>query len=173
MPFVSSNHSSLLLLFAFFFLAAGTAAAAPFPDQLKNKSIVVSFSVAGSGKRTNGAVSPISGSAGQQVYISSAGRAFVREQQSSILGNASKDVPVRPAAGNNFNGRLKLPMKLDQGTLTATVTFDANFTSCSVIPSISPGKVVFRAPSGNIYEVVSVRFSGARCLIQSGNVLAN
>jgi hypothetical protein len=144
--------------------------AANAPSQLYNKSITVSY--------TNGTESGGMMAVRRVIFVSSKGNIFVRTSRATRGGGDSHDRD--PAAGGGawrFDGhRLVGIVPRPSGAVQLTITFDANFQSCTV--SVLHGKAsgqpyVTRTPSGRmISERGRISVSGENCSLQDGNAFA-
>ncbi len=167
---------------------AGAKAA---PSALYGKSVVI----ATSGTRTFRAVGggpekTINSNSRLSVYVSSAGRAFVRSDRSIVRQGGgrnksamSKAVDTAPGeslheTGNgsaNFNGKtMTVTFPFVSGARQITVQFDESFSSCTatVMNGREGGKnmVIRSRYSGQANEVLSEQLSVNSCAVQSGNV---
>lgn len=157
------------------------------PRQLYNKSVTLSWAQGGALK-TDGRLRQSGGSFyTRQIYISSAGRLFVRATRDGGLTangrRVSKDdtdpgANMTPGGGGlKFQGsRLVGIVPLVQGALQLTATFDPSFAGCSldIILGKSDGKVILmKAPDGAIGEVVNIAVTHAKCAISDGNIFAS
>jgi hypothetical protein len=167
--------ASMLLVFL-----AAPATAASVPAAAMNKTITISFTT-GNAKSADGQTRGFSTSVSRIIYVSSAGRLFMRHAATS--GRASRGGDFAPDdprsgkgsfhfAGNKLIGVIPYSM----GARQITVSFDAGFSSCtaSIIEGHTAGGVIQRkGPNGVMYEITSATTSSPSCSIQSGNVFAN
>src|SRR5262249_6248223 len=121
----------------------------------------------------------------RQVYISSAGRLFVRATRdggaTSTVRHTSKaesdpTAGLTPGGGGlRFQGnRLVGVLALASGAVQAAATFDPSFTSCTldvIMGKSNGGAIKMRLPDGAMGEAVSeVKVSYPKCAISDGNV---
>lgn len=159
-------------LFAAFVCVALSSiqAAAATPPALVNKSIQISVPVNLSAKvKQTGEVRQVSGAIRQTIYVSSAGRAFVRQTSSSVLAVRSSDMPVASSASVSGR-RMVVPVPLVNGRAAVTIYFDPQFSSCTAQGSASPGRMSFVGSTGTAYEAVTPpSFGSGSCTITQGN----
>ncbi|SRR6266545_3277669 len=168
--------ASLVLVFL-----ATPATAAGVPAAAMNKTVTISFTATGSAKSADGQTKAFSTSVSRIIYVSSAGRLFMRHVATSGRASRGGDfVPDDPRSGRgsfHFEGnRLTGVIPYSMGARQVTVSFDAGFSSCtaSIIEGHTAGGVIRRkGPNGVMYEITSATTSSPSCSIQSGNVFAN
>jgi hypothetical protein len=168
------------LFFAAVF-AASPALAAGAPPQALNKTISLSWGTSGVGKRADGATVAFNNVNTRTIYISSAGRPFLRMQVSasrkSVSRSGERAPGENPGKGNvHFEGNRLVGVEgFASGARQYVVTFDPGFSSCtvSVIDAKGAGgKIKRRGPDGAFYEIDSVTTSSPSCSIQSGNAFS-
>jgi hypothetical protein len=166
---------------------AGYASAEGVPAAAMNKTITISFVATGNATNADGETHPFSTSHTRIIYVSSAGRLFMRHFAASMgrrrQGMASRRGDFapgdeRPAQGHfQFQGnKLIGVIPWAMGARQFTISFDDGFTSCtlSIIDGHTPGGgIMRRGPSGVMHEITSAATSSYRCSIQSGNAFAN
>lgn len=175
----------LLSLEALSFLAAIAAPAhAAAPAAALNKTITVSFTATGNAKDPDGRVHAFNTSVVRMVYVSAAGRLFMRHTATSAnrrLSAAGGDFgPDEQAGGRggsfSFQGnRLVGVIPYPGGARQITATFDAGFSSCtaSVIEgNAGSGSFKRRGPGGVMREITNASTSAVSCSIQNGNAFA-
>ena len=154
----------------------GTAQAAP--QQLLNKSVVVSLSVLTPARSSDGmAVTSTPRAVTLTFYVSSQGRVFSRANQSvSRLADSTNRAPGEASvriSGNSLIGVWPLP----SGAAQLTVNFDASFSTCTarVIMGAEGGKpIVFKGMDGRTYtQTGPPQVSGVSCSMRAGNAFAN
>jgi hypothetical protein len=149
------------------------------PPQLRNKTVSASWIMQRTvmtprGERQSPQI-PIS----RTIYISSAGRFFVKASRNS------HDAEVAPGDKTPRGGARD--MRFSGGTIVGMaqfgaaagrmiISFDPGYSSCNV--QITYGKpngqrATFRNRRGLEIEVLDVRYSGQTCSIRDGNVFAN
>lgn len=155
-------------------LLATSAHAAP--PQLFNKTITISFTASGIAKSPEGVQRGFSTQVAGIVYVSSAGRVFLRTRISNRGGSRGSDVAPSETKGRvSFQGnRMIGVVPFEVGAQQVTVTFDPSYSSCtaSVIEGHSGGVIRRKGPDGAMYEVTGGTTSSVSCSIQGGNPFA-
>ena len=166
---------------------SGIADAAP--AQLYGKSVVVSITETRASRPVTGGPTTSSSASSQfSVYISEAGRPFVRSdrtlstgrrgtEQKAIDSAPGSKIGVSVSSGVQFSGNsMILTMRMVSGARRITVTFDGGFTSCSatVLNAREGDKpmVIKNRYTGVDREVTSIQSSVTGCSIKAGNVFA-
>ena len=156
-------------------LLAAPAFGAP-PSQLLNKTITISFTATGVARLPQGGQRGFSTQVTHIIYVSDAGRLFLRYRASNRRGSMGGDVAPGEGRGSfSFQGnRLVGVLPFATGARQLTVTFNPGFSSCtaSVIEGHSGGVIQRRAPDGRVYEITGGTTSSVSCSIQSGNAFA-
>jgi hypothetical protein len=165
---------------------SGEAAAAP--TQLYGKSVIISYTGTNNSRPagSNEPFRPHSFSKQISVYISSAGRPFMRNSSTAErAGSASLDQVG--ASGTNqaggassvqFQGSsLVVVFAYEGGAAQIRADFDPSFTSCTanVIRGIATGRntrITKGLVTGNVREVESSSSSSVSCSLRDGNVFA-
>ncbi|HKU04486.1 MAG TPA: hypothetical protein VJR30_00335 [Bradyrhizobium sp.] len=156
-------------------LLAAPALAAP--PQLLDHTITVSFTATGQGKSPEGQVHSFNTQVSRIIYVSSAGRLFMRHRAANSRGN-SRGGDFAPGEGGgsfSFQGsRLVGVLPYGTGARQITVTFDPGFSSCtaSVIEGGSGGVIRRKGPNGIMYEITGATTSSVSCSIRNGNAFA-
>jgi hypothetical protein len=161
---------------------AGTALAAP--AQLLNKTIQFGWSTEVVQRGPDGQVVRPRIDASRTVYVSSAGRLFMRTTRANQKLGLKKGGDYAPGAstnkageatglrfaGNNLVGNVAFP----QGAAQVTVSFDASFSSCSlnIVYGREGGGMRRRGLDGKMYEIQSTSVSGQSCSVRAGNPFA-
>lgn len=162
--FFWAPHSILLAL-------AGGA-----PTGALNKTITVSFTSTGQAKSADGQSKGYTTQVTRIIYVSSAGRLFMRHRASNPRGSRGGDFAPGGGGGSfSFQGnRLVGVISYEVGARQITVTFDPGFSSCtaSVIEGHSGGVMRRKGPDGMQYELSGVTTTSPSCSIQSGNAFA-
>jgi hypothetical protein len=155
------------------FLIIGSPAYCATPSVLFNKSIQVSVGVTVTAKeKASGDIRQPTGAIRQTIYISNAGRVFVRQTISSIFDQNVSDLPVASSAAV-VGHEMVVAVPLIRGKAAARISFDPQFGSCTVLGTVSPGSITFKASDSKIYETTSaVTFGSSSCSIQSGNAFS-
>lgn len=163
------------------FLAAmmGASSALGAPAGLLDKTVTMSWSSSGSGTRADGTQRSFSNLNTRVVYISSAGRTFLRME---VRGRkAARGADVGPGEGGSRGSvrlegnRLVGAETFASGARQYIATFDSGFSSCtlSVIDAKAGGsKIQRKGPDGAMYVIDSVSTGSPSCSIQSGNAFA-
>ncbi len=164
-------------------LAAAPAHAAA-PAAALNKTITISFTATGTAKDPDGRVHAFNTSVVRMVYVSSAGRLFMRHAANSAnrrLSTAGGDFgPEEQGAGRGGNfsfqgNRLVGVIPYAGGARQITATFDSGFSSCtaSVIEGNSgSGSFMRKGPGGVRREITNASTSAVSCAVQNGNAFA-
>lgn len=177
MKIATSGCAALMLLV----LACGPAGAAGVPTGALNKTITVSFTATGNAKTADGQTRGFSTAVSRIIYVSSAGRLFMRHVATNGRATRGGDFApddAREGRGSfHFEGnKLVGVIPYAAGARQITVTFDAGFSSCaaSIIEGHAAGGAISRlGPNSVRYEITSATTSSPRCSIQSGNAFAN
>ena len=110
------------------------------------------------------------------IYISSAGRLFMRHQATNRSGSRGGDFDpndTRQGKGNfQFQGnKLVGVIPYAAGARQIVVSFDGGFSSCtaSIIEGHSGGVIKRKGPNGAMYEISGGSTTAPSCSIQSGN----
>lgn len=163
-------------------LITGPALAAP--PQLLNKTVQFSWSTQVVQRGADGRVVRPRVDANRTLYVSGAGRLFLRssrENQKLRLkkgGDLAPDATTNKAgeargmrfAGNTIVGHVAFA----QGAAQVTISFDGSFSSCSlnVVYGREGGRMRRRGLDGNMYDIESLAVSGERCSVRAGNPFA-
>jgi hypothetical protein len=147
------------------------------PPQLFNKTITISFTATGVAKLPQGGQTGFSTQVTHIIYVSDAGRLFMRFRASNRRGSMGGDAAPGEGRGSfSFQAnRLVGVVPFATGARQLTITFDPGFSSCraSVIEGHSGGVIQRRAPDGRVYEITGGTTSSVSCSIQSGNAFAS
>jgi hypothetical protein len=165
-------------------------AEAAAPSQLHGKSVVISLNEARvSRPASGGQTSTATAQMQLSVYVSEAGRPFVRSHRTMTTGKRgtqSKDIDTAPgggsigvstASGVQFSGNaMTVTMVMGSGARRITASFDGAFTSCSanVVNAKEGGRsmVIKSRYTGQDREVLSINMSVNGCSVRNGNVFA-
>ena len=165
-------------------LVPQTASAAP-PAELLGKSVVLSISeVRASRPVSGGPVTSSSASMQFSVYISTAGRTFVRSARSLTTrkrGTESKDIDTAPggtigvstASDVSFSGNtMTAIMAMTSGARRITVNFQGSGCSATVANAKEGGQnmIIRSRYTGQQREVISSQYTVHGCSIKDGNV---
>jgi hypothetical protein len=164
-----------------FLLAGVNVAQAEPPAQLLGKSVVIEWSDTRSQRDgDNPEYHTVNGSHTLSVYISTAGRTFIRQVNRTRAGSGRRD----QAPGQNgsrtvvFDGQTMTVFARTRGGAYRTVAhFEGNFTGCSATTglgfesgqtSISVSPITRRR-----VEMRSLAVTSVSCSVQSGNVFGS
>ena len=171
------RRSPGILCFAAVF---GIAPAMAAPQGILDKTVTVSWTTSGTAKRADGTGGSFANQNTRTIYISSAGRPFLRMQlrgrNNSREGNLAPD-QASSKGGVSFQGNLLVGTEtFMSGARQYRVTFDPSFSTCTVqvIDAKSGGTNIMRkGADGAMYEITSVSTGSPACSIQSGNAFAH
>lgn len=167
-------------------LTSGAANAAP-PAQLKGKSIVIDWSETRQQRdeRPDGSWTPVrsvSATHKLSIYVSTAGRVFSRQTNSTRAGSGTTEQVAGEGGGSfpvrtpSFAGQTMTIIGESRGGARRTIVdFDAGFTSCSArtataFASGQTSRSVSPITKRKV-EIMSVSAGGASCAMQNGNVM--
>lgn len=168
--------------------AATAASAEGAPDQLRNKSVVLTWQEYRVQKTDDGQVSKSNTSSVLTVFVSSTGRLFTRlvRRNGSGRGNETGrgpegDEQKSGTGASNLNPKfegqsLSIVSPMRSGARLVQANFGAGFSSCSLRVSFGRegGELPYhRAMDGRMYRIISTDVSGTRCAIRSGNAVAD
>ena len=164
-------------------------ARAAAPSALLGKSVVLSISESRLSRPVAGG--PATNSSAQtqlSVYVSSAGRPFVRSNRTLTTGRRGAEtkaidtapggnIGVSTASNVSFSGNaMTVTLAMTSGARRIMVNFDASYSTCSAsaITAREGGKnlVIRNRYTGENREVLSTQFSVNSCGIKSGNVFS-
>ena len=160
-----------------------TVALAGPPAQLMGKSVVISWSETRSQRDGDDPrVRTVDGRHTLMIYVSTAGRAFSRQINTTKLGSGTMDQAPGQSGGTyatrvpSFDGQSMTIIAENRGGARRTVVrFDGSFSSCSATTGtgFQAGKssVSISPITKKRVEVLSVSVGGVSCSVQSGNVL--
>lgn len=149
------------------------------PPQLRNKTIVASWTMQRTVMTPRGQRRSPPFQFGRTIYVSGAGRFFIKASRNGHDAEVAPGdrTPQGGARDMHFSGG-KIVAMAQRGTGAGRmiISFDSSYSSCSV--HISYGKpngqsVSFRNRRGVPIEVLDVSYSGERCAIRDGNAFAN
>jgi hypothetical protein len=155
---------SCVAVSAMLFAVTASPALAQAPAGAMNKTVTISFTATGTAKRPDGTSTPFNTSVSRMIYISSAGRLFMRHTASNAGLKATRGGDFDPAAqsagkGGSFGfqgNKLVGILPYAGGARQISATFDANFSNCtaSVIEgNAGSGSFKRKAPDGKVYEI--------------------
>jgi hypothetical protein len=160
------------------------ALASGAPVGALNTTITISFTATGMSQMPDGGTKGFSTSVVRTIYVSSAGRLFMRHSATGTLGRRTHtrggdfdpgDTRMGKGSfsfqGNKLVGVIPYPA----GARQITATFDAGFSSCtaSIIEGGSGGVIERKGPNGVAHKITGATTSSPSCSIQSGNAFAN
>lgn len=160
--------------------AAAFAGAAP--KQLYNKSIIINWVEQVSERAADGRITTPTINSSRTVYVSSAGRLFVKGNRNINNRNfqGTKDIaigPERSGGGSlSFQGDMLVGTAVfDGGARRVAASFSSDFSSCtaSVVYGKSGGaSAKWKGFDGVMREMISVNVGTVGCSLRDGNVLA-
>jgi hypothetical protein len=158
-------------------LAMTPALAGGAPPQLLDHTVTVSFTATGQAKSPEGQVQNFNTQVSRIIYVSSAGRLFMRHRAANTKGQSRGGDFGPGEGGGSFSfqgGRLVGVLPYGTGARQITVTFDPGYSSCSasVIEGHSGGIIRRKGPNGILYEISGASTSSVSCSIRSGNAFA-
>jgi hypothetical protein len=164
----------LALGMAFFTAAPSFAAGAP--AQLLGRTVNVSFNMGGSARTESGSVVSATRHVTQIIYISSAGRIFVRAAQSARTGSVVQERAPGETLWHFANGRLIFQRRSSiSGAFMGEISFGSGFQTCDIsgIVGHESGKpIVWTGLNGKTFESVGpMSMSDATCSVSTGNGL--
>jgi hypothetical protein len=156
--------------------------AAAAPAQLLNKTIVISWGRDVTEKRQDGTIINIHRDDTRKIYVSTAGRLFIRSTAQVRRLQRTKD--VEPGTSTTPEGQLDMRFEGNRLVMTRahysgasqlTIDFGPGFTTCMM--TIVNGKergapIVWRGLDGGSYEVISNTVTSSSCEIRDGNLFA-
>jgi hypothetical protein len=163
-------------------LSAGLAAA---PQQLYNKAIQINWTAQVTEHDADGkTVTPQLG-ASRTIYVSSAGRLFVRASRTNAKSGQSRGSDLAPGATQNSAGearglrfegnKLIGAVAFAQGAGRMIATFDPSYSSCTVDLTYGreAGGMRRQGVNGVMYTIDSISVTGQSCSIREGNPFAS
>lgn len=144
------------------------------PPQLFNKTIELHWDEKFVAKRiSDGASSSGIGKQSRTIYISSAGRAFVKSSGMSGRVGGYKESGPEDSKGNvSFSGAGLSLVSLHQDLARrVAVSFDPSFSSCTATLTVGKASANARVPGydGAGYEVISISGGAVSCSVKQGN----
>jgi hypothetical protein len=173
------TSTRLIAAIAVFTSVGSNVALAEPPENLLGKSVVVTWSDTRSQRDGDDPeFHTVNGSHTLSVYVSTAGRAFIRQTNTTRRGSGTRD----QAPGENgsrtavFNGRSMTVMGQSRGGVQRTiVNFDNDFTSCNATTGLAfqdgQTSISISPITGRRVEMRSLTVNSVSCSLQSGNVL--
>ena len=160
-------------------LVASLTTANAAPAQLYNKSIFIGMSVSIPGTGSDGSSSNRPRNINRIVYVSSAGRVFLKAIHSAGHNQEQKQRGPEDSGGApRFQGnKLVGVIQFQSGATMMTVDFDPSFQSCTVnvVFGRDSGKpIVWKGLNGITYTSNGPpQIGGLSCSIRDGNALAS
>ncbi len=171
---------------------AAFAFGADVPAAAMNKTITISFIATGTATDPDGTTHPFNTGVTRVIYISSAGRLFMRQSTKSVGGADQKNSSGRPSSsyaadfdpGDSRTGKGSFSFRGDKlvgvvpwgnGARQFVATFDNGFSSCraSVIEgNTGSGWFMRMGPGGVVRRITNATATSPTCSIQSGNAFA-
>ncbi|WP_291853314.1 hypothetical protein [Bradyrhizobium sp.] len=165
----------------FLLTAFGVSPALSAPPGLSDKTVTMSWSTSGTGTKADGSPVSFSNINTRVVYVSSAGRTFLRMQVRSSGKGGARQAETGPGEGGS-KGSVRLEGNRLVGTEGSAsgarqyvATFDSSFSSCtlSIIDAKAGGaKIRRRGPDGVMTVIDSVSTGSPTCSVRTGNVFA-
>jgi len=158
-----------------------SVAAVAAPRELYNKTISISWAEHTMQKTPDGRTVTPTVMSERIVYVSSAGRVFVRgnrrvDNRRFSGGKQTEAAPGQGGAGTlAFQGNQLVGTAVFSGfARRLTVSFDSGFSSCTanVIYGKSGGPSTWTSFTGQTHEIISINVSGTSCSIRDGNAFA-
>jgi hypothetical protein len=162
------------------FAQASLASAAP--AQLYNKSVNFAWVISAAQRSPDGRTTTPQINVTRTVYVSSAGRLFIRGTGTLRGGGVQMGRKKEIAPGGGSGGTLAFQGNQLVGTVPfqgaaqrIVVSFDSGFTGCNatVMIGMLPGTPKWVGFDGVTYEILSANVGTASCSISEGNALAN
>ena len=173
-------HFALICFFGA--VSVGPLSASSAPQAALNKTVTLSWAVSGSGKNADGASISFTNAVALTIYVSSAGRTFLRKRLTSMRGKAARESSKGPGESFAYPGSVRFEGSKMVGVQTwangatqYSATFDPGFSSCSlsvIDGKGAGGKITRKGPDGRVYVIDSVSVSSPTCSVQSGNAFA-
>lgn len=160
--------------------ASALHAAGGAPQQLLNKTVTMSWTTSSTVTGPDGRTRNVTNANTRTVYVSNAGRPFLRMQLSSTRSRDSRKGDRGPEDTSKGSVRFE-PGKLigvetfTNGARQFIATFDASYSSCTlsvVDAKAGSGPIQRRGPDGAMYKVENVSTGGQACSIANGNAFA-
>jgi hypothetical protein len=153
------------------------------PPQIQNKTVTASWSVDYTFIAPSGRIFAQTVSSQRVVYVSSAGRIFVRQSYNTPRGSESAETgpgektPDGGARDVRFEGGKIVAMAAIPGGMAGrmVISFNQSYSTCTVDVTIGRsgrGPPVMRR-GGVLLEVKSRSISGQNCSVREGNAFAN
>jgi hypothetical protein len=157
--------------------------AASAPPQIQNKTVTASWIVDYTFVAPSGRVFAQTVVSRRVVYVSTAGRIFVRQSYDTSRGSESAETgpgektPDGGARDVRFEGGKIVAMAAISGGMAGrmVISFNQNYSSCSVDATIgrSGGGPPVMRRRGVLLEVKSHSISGQSCSVREGNAFAS
>jgi hypothetical protein len=149
------------------------------PQQLRNKTIQVGWSVQEVARGADGVATNRNIAVSHTVYVSSEGRLFERSSRANGRARAqSENAPGATrnrggeATGLRFSGnRLVGDTAFAQGARHWEVSFDGGFSSCTVAVTFGreAGGIKRKGITGEMLTIESMKAVGETCSVREGN----
>ena len=159
--------------------ASSIGEAASAPRQLLNKTVILQWQTSGISRNVEGRTSGFSNAHTRTIYISTAGRTFVRWQYAGLRNRSrggDRDPDSTSHSTVHFDGNKLVGVEtFENGARQFAATFDASFSTCTL--AVIDGKsgsarVKRRGTDGALYELDSVSTTAQSCSVKDGNALA-
>ncbi len=178
---VTSDRGLAPLILVALFIVPLSRAHAAAPQQLYNKTIQINWTAQITEHGADGKTMTPQLSASRTIYVSSAGRLFVRASRTNVRSGQSQGNDLAPGAtrtnagearGMRFEGnKLIAVVAFPQGAGQMVATFDASYASCNVdvVYGREAGGMRRQGVNGVMYTIDSISVSGQSCSIREGN----
>jgi hypothetical protein len=170
------THRRLYCLLPLLLPLAANGALAAAPEGLLNKTVTLSWTTSGMAKGPSGPADGFSNINVRTVYISSAGRTFLRMMVKSGRGKAARSGEHGPGeAGSRGSNRLIGVEPFASGARQWIATYDSGFSGCPLnVIDAKEGNAAIRrrGPNGAMYEVEGASTSSPTCTISAGDAFA-
>jgi hypothetical protein len=166
-------------------LVAASPAAAAAPAPLLNKTVLLNWSSQVTQRAPDGRIVKPRIDSERIVYVSTAGRLFIRTSRSNQRLKLSRKSELAPGDTHNTSGEAS-SMQFQGNQLVGTVawaagaarivvSFDPSFSSCNVdvIYGRLGGNLQRKGLDGVMYQIQSVELGSKSCSIRDGNVFAS
>jgi hypothetical protein len=169
-------------------IGSSTAAFAAAPPQLRNKNVTVNVGLQILQRMADGRTVAPQVQVQYVIYVSKAGRAFVRGTRSINLPSFSAARKQEVAPGQNPSGDAETrEMRFESGKLVgswafisgaarAVVSFDSTYANCNanvVFGKAGGAPIKWRGFDGQQLEVQSVNVTSQTCTVRDGNPFTN
>ncbi len=175
------SSKGLTTVAAIFLLAAATAVHAEPPEQLLGKSVVVNWTDTRSQRDgDNPEYHTVNGSHVLTVYVSTAGRLFIRQVNTTRRGSGGRDQAPGDKGSRTavFEGQSMTVFGQNRGGAQRTVVqFSNGFTGCSATTGLGfeqgQTSVSISPITGKRVEMRSLTVNSVSCSVRDGNAFGD